>query len=1108
MAKFKAVMNSLKLQNAIKELPADSTKVTDFKAFRAAKKDEEDIYIGLYVGPSMMADCMKDQKGLQSVTALKGTIRRSSTHPNKKLVLECSGDKNKAKEVGKESLKASKLNYAIVAVGPGEPEPPLSAEELAELEAAEASTKAAPVKKVSAPQVVASPQGNSGTPQQGAAPAQGQNAAPPQRGAWKAAAPQQPPAAHIIKPSASDQTPIGPTTGGMRSVEGQALMGRVRDASARIKELALADKAKAAPLSNDLKAVLLALTGPDTAQTHQTADGLLKTLEGQVWKGQAEAQTARRRGALHQAMTNRFQIVSQNTFVKGEAARVNAKINPSNEDKPFGTLIQRIAACESSPDAASLSRLESLCQVYIQTFQGDMAATPRDRERAEFVKSQLTHARLAQQALKYQALGDPATWDATQEARAGEMQAAYFFEEGALHAKEGEYGANPLGDDAGLNGSWWIRRVDPADPEGKGSRKFIFKPTDAEDSFVPGFKAGSLAAREVMAKALNDELIAAAGFDVGVCPTTLAEIDSSKLPDADGKVSAQPTRLGSMQQLAEGAEKPTDVSDDALRKIPKDNIDQIAVFDIITSSMDRHTLNVMVGGGPSGTKKFVPIDHGMIMPSKDTLFLNRRRGIQQHAFLDPAMDPNNHRNEPLSPAVKQGLLNLKPGEITAQMKKARDTMRAAHAGMDDDLPDENLQVMQRSIEFLQKACGKDFSLADLLVMTSKYCVDIHEAKPDQLDALVDRIANELPRHKAALQLLEKQFPGDGCGRALQELGWCFDLPPREAQVWAKENAALASKIIIGKIVNPALKKRTDEMIQQLGGPAEAKNMGLKLDTAPVNLFNELKNALSNLTLCTLIGPNAQPTSGKPKLLNEVDVQKLRDLYQTLGGDSAWQKIKAVFPVGKPAKQQARQTEHEKKQLYNQIETLNAWNEFQAAGGPDAFNRLVGLYDKGITVVVVTDALEMLRQAKARQNELQTISSQDEKPLIRQELQQAQNLTGQLPRAAAAQVFAKRIQDLTNQLAGPNPNPSLLYEAAQLRADVEQIVPIFARWETKLDAFRQLIDYLAKKAPAKSNEMAAALKDVNQAFDEGRAADGEVLAKKLDQVLKEATGGNK
>lgn len=1085
MSDFQPAMNLEKFKKAIRKLPDDPTQGVEFLAFRAESKSDKVVNVGLYVGKDMKSDYSKDKTKFKGATSYKGIIHRSAKNPAKKLVLESTGQSSTLKEIGKHCLLTSKLKMAIVAIAPGELEPALTPEEMLELgiTADGSPLPTAPQRPTSAPTQGPVKQPQPTTPKRPFQKAQVQDQAKPQ---------------------------TAPLAGNTRSPEKLALLGRVKSLKSQIEELQKLDGPLAQGFETQLQTVLTTLKGPDNTQTQQTAKTQLQPIETAVWRDLARLQLTSRRATFDQSMRTNFQQVQALTFRAGEGARVDAKLNPNNEDPTFRTLANRLTAVEQNRgNAQALSRFEGLCRAYVQQVQTNPNATEGEKVRAEFARTQIIHARLAQQALNYQALGVPANWDAATEAKASELQAAYFFEEGALHVKQGEFGAAPLGSDGGANQSWWIRRVDPGEKDGKGTRKFIFKPADVEDESVFGYKQGSLAPREVMAKVLSDSLLSSAGFNLGVCPTSLAEVDSCHLPDSQGKIGNGPPRLGSMQQLVESKGTISNVLYDqrdeaTLKKVQKDNVDELLVFDLITNAADRHAGNLMVGTGPDGSTRFIPIDHGLTMPNKKTLYANRRRILQNHVLIQPGTDLNGFRNQPLGTKVKEGLSRINPSQVVAQIKNARDLQRQAHPNMDDDLGDENLQVMQRSMEFLQKAAQRNFSAADLVFINSKYCVEIHESKLQDLDTLLDRIEQELPLNKQGVAELETLYPRSmdttgteqRYGEAVRRLGWCVEMSDGDAHIWAVENAALAMRIIKNKIVNPAIQKALEERIQQIGGLEKLLDMGISINDSPYGLLSTLDRNLDNL----------DPV-GK---LNEQDLQTK---YDQLGGETAWGNIRAGFPVGpslaeRSAVSPIKHAGQRRAILRSQIQTLQDWAAFQAEGGLDEFAKLAGnfqMYSKP----TVRDALRQLREAKAMKTESNELQHVTPVALAQRQLKMCMSTIAKLGDPALAAKYMNLVRNITRRLIGRLPDTDKLRdEAIELHQNAELQLRFETTWPKRLDILRKAVSVLEVQRHPKSKEMRAELDKVAPAIDNLKPGEALKACAILDKLVMDATGAKK
>lgn len=1057
MADFNPVMNVEKFKKAINKLPDDATQGEEFLAFRApSAKNPKVIDIGLYVGKDMKADFSKDKGKYKNATQYKGVIHRSAKNPAKKLVLESKDSASQLKEVGKECLVTAKLKLAIVAIGPGEPEPSPTAEEILELGL---------------------------TPDAGSLPQVPQT--PPDRP--KTAAP--------VKPSSIKQ----------------GLMTRVRTVKNKIDDVRKFDSKRADGYDTRLKTVATRLSGNDDATAHQITDGHLTSIEGEVWQDIAKNQIDARRTGIDETMRESFKVISSVTFRSGEGAHYNNMLNPNNEDAAFGTIIKRLQEVEQNPqDVEKLKGLELLCRSYVDQVQKFKGSTDADKKRADLARSMVQHARLTQQAIRYQGLGDPKTWTPTTEARASELQAEYFFEEGSLHAKQGEFGAKPLGADGGANQSWWIRRVDPAKRGEGGTRRFIFKPADVEEESVFGFKQGTLAPREVLAKSLSDTLLASSGIDVGVCPTTLANIDAAYLPGPDGKVENGPPRLGSMQQLAESKGTLMDLvykegDTEFFKTIQKDNVDELLVFDLISNACDRHAGNLMVGKDAEGNSKYIPIDHGLTMPDKKTLYSNRQRIVQNYFLLQDTTDPNKHRDQPLGNKTKEALLRLNPGQIKQQMRTARDQQRQAHPNMDDNFGDENLDVMQRSIEFLQKAAQRKFSAGDLVLITAKYCVDIHESKLQDLDKLLDRIELELPQHKKAQEELEAKLPMamDGAfsesryGVALQQLGWCLELDATDAHIWAKDNAVLANRIIKNQITNPSLQAQIDQLLQDVGG----WNVALKSQFSP-----------SDPPLKLLEGLKSIRERNDPEL--KLDSGELQAQYDQLGGEALYQQIKTQFPLKHSLveieRKQPNTTEGQKKNaLRGQVAVLRDWNAFQAEGGFEEFSKVAGMLQMQRATLTVSDALVRLREAKARNRQLDEVKDMAPSGLVQRQLKQIMAAIGKLTRPTVAQKFTLAARSIAQRLVGKGADPDkLLAEAVDLQSAVDKQLAFDAGWGSRLEVLRKAVGILVGQNHPSGAAIQGLLSEIDGAIDACQPDEAIKSFLALDKEIAKITGAKK
>ncbi len=148
-----------------------------------------------------------------------------------------------------------------------------------------------------------------------------------------------------------------------------------------------------------------------------------------------------------------------------------------------------------------------------------------------------------------------------------------------------------------------------------GKPAFIFKPKEGEN-VQPEIPEGGGAAREVLASKFNDIMKKSAGLDFGIAPTSVARLESSQF--ASGSKSQATSRVGAIQQaipnegdVFEMAQKDPSL----LASIPDEDVQKIAVLDMIQLQADRNGTNLLVQDD-GGKKRLKPIDAGFSFPSK------------------------------------------------------------------------------------------------------------------------------------------------------------------------------------------------------------------------------------------------------------------------------------------------------------------------------------------------------------------------------------------------------------------------------------------------------------------------------------------------------------
>ena len=497
----------------------------------------------------------------------------------------------------------------------------------------------------------------------------------------------------------------------------------------------------------------------------------------------------------------------------------------------------------------------------------------------------------------------------------------------------------------------------------KGADKLVVKPITGELP-VEGFNEGSGASREMLASVMGDKLQEMLGIELNVAATKLASIDGSLIGLEPGKavtVSAQAfakqaatlkdTWEARMDQEArrlginESGEKawnklPADVIDklkaEVVAKIPKEEVHNKAVFDLISLHCDRHLGNFMAGAD----NKLVPIDHGNILPTKAGILARQAQMGPPHAVLATA------------PAAKQKLGDeqverierLDTAELMATMKAAQAEMRRSTPDADKGDLDEGLDNAKRSIEFLKFAC-RTLTLEEIYTAYSRSAVDIFFCDDNERAAGFARAVKFAMTYRKATQDLEAKMDREGVstwgGRrqidellpGLQRRGWLRGLSKAEFEAWADSNPHQLVKILDPSYPPPphdALAASNDakpdkflgedvqdfawKAYQAEGGDAGWDKSGGKPDVA-------LLERTAQLTYVKAGGDAAWVKAGG-KADVPIKERTIELQYQKLGGDAAW-----TAAGGKPSHSVRNRIEDLEK--YERVGGAGAWG---ATGG--------------------------------------------------------------------------------------------------------------------------------------------------------------------------------
>lgn len=353
-----------------------------------------------------------------------------------------------------------------------------------------------------------------------------------------------------------------------------------------------------------------------------------------------------------------------------------------------------------------------------------------------------------------------------------------------------------------------------------GAPMFIFKPRQGEN-VKPGEKEGMGVARELLSGEFSKLFSAKTGIDLGFANATYASLDcdgfndpnlASQATSRSGVLLEAIPNEGSLDDMLKG-------DPGELANIPDDDVQKIMVMDFITLQGDRNAENVLIQPGEDDEKVLRPIDGGFAFPSPE-LFEQYRFGMPGSSLTRlPGAD------KPFTPNMLKAIGKLDPDELVKGMKSANSGLPGELQGL---IPDESIEMMKRSLEFLKEAAKK---------LTPKEVATLYETEfPKVLKAPPKKVA-EAVRAAVARGLEYRQF----------------------------------------KSVEDQRAKRFED----LGGVAALRNLGYPAPLDPL-LAHDLQEKIRILENQAL-PPPAEPSTPAPALppANERDA-----VYQRLGGDKA------------------------------------------------------------------------------------------------------------------------------------------------------------------------------------------------------------------------------
>lgn len=422
-----------------------------------------------------------------------------------------------------------------------------------------------------------------------------------------------------------------------------------------------------------------------------------------------------------------------------------------------------------------------------------------------------------------------------------------------------KYGsAKPPGaSETGASDSFFLKGPD-------GRPAFVFKPMEGEaDQSSRGWEKGGAAVREVLSSALSDQL-QAYGLNCGIPKASVVTLTDEAFKS--GNSSQATTRSGTSLEFApndhnltkligspgttvseeEMGEYCSDPGEIERRKqlINKQDLHNIALFDIITLNLDRSPANLLVrreGSGPHETIRLIPIDGGNMMPPRAALGNGGINGLAPDlkGAKDPLGDSNGllqlpQSTEPFDDVMAAKIDGLQPDAIVADLYSSYRKAGNLAPDMKDKVTEpEVFEMMRISMTILKRACGMaanprlspadiaEMYHNDLMPLLDRVLGPSDGSQPDfitlggdaleqQIDVLIQR---QLKRKIEALRVARIKadiIQLGGVDRARQ-LGWAFS----QIQSWLTTDPDRVLDILQNSTEEPELLQR----FQRMGGDA-------------------------------------------------------------------------------------------------------------------------------------------------------------------------------------------------------------------------------------------------------------------------------------------------
>jgi hypothetical protein len=685
------------------------------------------------------------------------------------------------------------------------------------------------------------------------------------------------------------------------------------------------------------------------------------------------------------------------------ASSFSAKIAPLERDAgpEFAEVMKSLRACERIDGLTNdnVAKLEADARRYLAHFEKLGAAASfmyASQAKKKACEQILTRTPLAACHLAQKDLGAAEAWGPAQEHQAGAIYAKALFETGDTAAARVQ--ASKVGS-GGVNQSWWVEKQ--GDPNGP-KKKFIFKPAELEKE-LPGFPPGGSACREVLGKAVADKLQALTGLDFRAPETLLVNVAKGRLAGFNDRDPEKPETVGSMQHFTKvGGELADELKryPDLAKRIPKEECQKMAVLDLVSLNTDRHSGNFLVAGADTASPSLVPIDHGLVLPS--------RAGLESRfSCLGPphtALSKFPAAEEPFTPEMAALVAAIDPAEVVKGLAEAQEVMEKQHPDQarKANIGKDNFDLVVRSCQFLKAGVAAGLSPAELFDAHVHYQSAIFDTPPEGAEAAFAKVIQGV-RARSPLRMQAMQaMPGgpddvEPVARDLQALGWDVEVAPKEGGKHMAYQMLLANPALVAcrqnKTVNPAFQ-------DEIAG-LKAKHQMLGIDPSalpttanPVELRNKLEDAITDeLRNRWLAEKNKLPADERKKLPTGNAADRIRAVYgefvteggaqvlQSAGVDVTGKNIVEILDAytdqtlnrlrseGVTASfEKAWPGSLKKNDRHHQAEVLRAWEQYVAEGGDQKYGELG--CPKGVTDIPVR--LRYLRKAKKLQAALANV----------------------------------------------------------------------------------------------------------------------------------------